>query len=338
MLSFIARRILYMIPTFFAVSIVAFAIIQLPPGDFLTTLVASMASQGEKIDPAAMEALRIRYGLGEPIWVQYFKWMSNIFLRGDFGQSFEWNQPVISLIWSRLILTFLLSLATLLFVWAVALPIGIYSAVRQYSLGDYTFTFLGFIGLAIPNFLLALVLMYVGFKFFNQSVGGLFSPEYQEAAWTWAKFVDMMAHLWIPVVIIGLSGTASLIRVMRANLLDELHKPYVVTARAKGLPESQVIMRYPVRVALNPFVSTIGWVLPALISGEAIISIVLSLPTTGPAAAAVAHVARYVPGGEFYLDVEHVDDHRHAAVGHPAGAARPAHPPGVALCHSREAR
>jgi peptide/nickel transport system permease protein len=282
MLSFIARRILYMIPTFFAVSIVAFAIIQLPPGDFLTTLVASMASQGEKIDPAAMEALRIRYGLGEPIWVQYFKWMSNIFLRGDFGQSFEWNQPVISLIWSRLILTFLLSLATLLFVWAVALPIGIYSAVRQYSLGDYTFTFLGFIGLAIPNFLLALVLMYVGFKFFNQSVGGLFSPEYQEAAWTWAKFVDMMAHLWIPVVIIGLSGTASLIRVMRANLLDELHKPYVVTARAKGLPESQVIMRYPVRVALNPFVSTIGWVLPALISGEAIISIVLSLPTTGP--------------------------------------------------------
>jgi peptide/nickel transport system permease protein len=282
MLSFIARRILYMIPTFFAVSIVAFAIIQLPPGDFLTTLVASMASQGEKIDPAAMEALRIRYGLGEPIWVQYFKWMSNIFLRGDFGQSFEWNQPVISLIWSRLILTFLLSLATLLFVWAVALPIGIYSAVRQYSLGDYTFTFLGFIGLAIPNFLLALVLMYVGFKFFNQSVGGLFSPEYQEAAWTWAKFVDMMAHLWIPVVIIGLSGTASLIRVMRANLLDELHKPYVVTARAKGLPEWQVIMRYPVRVALNPFVSTIGWVLPALISGEAIISIVLSLPTTGP--------------------------------------------------------
>lgn len=282
MLSFIARRILYMIPTFFAVSIVAFAIIQLPPGDFLTTLVASMASQGEKIDPAAMEALRIRYGLGEPIWVQYFKWMSNIFLRGDFGQSFEWNQPVISLIWSRLILTFLLSLATLLFVWAVALPIGIYSAVRQYSLGDYTFTFLGFIGLAIPNFLLALVLMYVGFKFFNQSVGGLFSPEYQEAAWSWAKFVDMMAHLWIPVVIIGLSGTASLIRVMRANLLDELHKPYVVTARAKGLPEWQVIMRYPVRVALNPFVSTIGWVLPALISGEAIISIVLSLPTTGP--------------------------------------------------------
>ena len=282
MLGFITRRVLYMIPTFIAVSIVAFAIIQLPPGDYLTTLVASMASQGETVDPAALEALRARYGLGEPMYVQYFKWMSNIFLRGDFGHSFEWNQPVIDLIWSRLALTFMLSLSTLLFVWAVALPVGIYSAVRQYSLGDYTFTFLGFIGLAIPNFLLALVLMYVAFKYFNQSVGGLFSPEYQEAAWTWAKLKDLLAHLWIPIVIIGTAGTASLIRVMRANLLDELHKPYVVTARAKGLPEWQVIMRYPVRVALNPFVSTIGWVLPALISGEAIVSIVLSLPTTGP--------------------------------------------------------
>jgi peptide/nickel transport system permease protein len=282
MLSFIGRRVLYMIPTFFAVSIVAFIIIQLPPGDYLTTLVASMASQGETVDPAALAALRARYGLGQPLYVQYFKWMSNIFLHGDFGQSFEWNQPVIDLIWSRLALTFMLSLSTLLFVWAVALPVGIYSAVRQYSLGDYTFTFLGFIGLAIPNFLLALVLMYVAFKYFNQSVGGLYSPEYQEAAWTWAKLKDLLAHLWIPIVIIGTAGTASLIRVMRANLLDELHKPYVVTARAKGLPEWQATMRYPVRVALNPFVSTIGWVLPALISGEAIVSIVLSLPTTGP--------------------------------------------------------
>ena len=282
MLGFIVRRILYAIPTFFAVSIVAFIIIQLPPGDYLTTLVASMASQGESVDPAALEALRNRYGLGQPIWVQYFKWMSNIFLRGDFGQSFEWNQPVTSLIWSRLMLSFMLSLSTLLFVWAVALPVGIYSAVRQYSLGDYTFTFLGFIGLAIPNFLLALLLMYIGFKFFGQSVGGLFSPEYQEAPWSWAKFVDMLSHLWIPIVIIGTAGTASLIRIMRANLLDELRKPYVVTARAKGLPEHQVIMRYPVRVALNPFVSTIGWVLPALISGEAITAIVLSLPSTGP--------------------------------------------------------
>ncbi|MFN2201261.1 MAG: ABC transporter permease, partial [Caldilineaceae bacterium] len=245
MLSFIARRILYMIPTFIAVSIIAFIIIQLPPGDYLTTLVASMASQGETLDPAAMEALRARYGLGQPMWVQYLKWMSNIFLHGDFGQSFEWNQPVVDLIWKRLGLTFMLSLSTLLFVWAVALPVGIYSAVRQYSLGDYTFTFLGFIGLAIPNFLLALVLMYIAFKYFNQSVGGLYSPEFQEAAWSWAKLKDLLSHLWIPIVIIGTAGTASLIRVMRANLLDELPKPYVVTARAKGLPEYQVIMRYP---------------------------------------------------------------------------------------------
>ncbi len=282
MLSFIARRILYMIPTFIAVSIVTFIIIQLPPGDYLTTLVASMASQGEKVDPAALEALKIRYGLGQPLIVQYFKWMSNIFLRGDFGQSFEWNQPVIDLIWSRLWFTFILSLSTLMFVWAVALPIGIYSAVRQYSVGDYAFTALGFIGLAIPNFLLALVLMYVAFKYLGQSVGGLFSPEYQDAPWGWAKFLDMLSHLWIPVIIIGTAGTASLIRVMRANLLDELHKPYVVTARAKGLPEWKVIMKYPVRVAMNPFISTIGWVLPALISGEAIVAVVLSLPTTGP--------------------------------------------------------
>ena len=282
MLSFIARRILYVIPTFFAVSIIAFIIIQLPPGDYLTTLVASMASQGEKIDPAAMEALKNRYGLGQPLIVQYFKWMSNIFLRGDFGQSFEWNRPVIDLIWSRLWFTFILSLSTLMFVWAVALPIGIYSAVRQYSMGDYIFTGIGFIGLAIPNFLLALVLMYIAFKYFNQSVGGLFSPEFQDAPWGWAKFWDMMSHMWIPVVIIGMAGTASLIRVMRANLLDELHKPYVVTARAKGLPEWRVIMKYPVRVAMNPFVSTVGWVLPALISGEAIVAVVLSLPTTGP--------------------------------------------------------
>jgi peptide/nickel transport system permease protein len=271
-----------MIPTFIAVSIVTFIIIQLPPGDYLTTLVASMASQGEKVDPAALEALKIRYGLGQPLIVQYFKWMSNIFLRGDFGQSFEWNQPVIDLIWSRLWFTFILSLSTLMFVWAVALPIGIYSAVRQYSVGDYAFTALGFIGLAIPNFLLALVLMYVAFKYLGQSVGGLFSPEYQDAPWGWAKFLDMLSHLWIPVIIIGTAGTASLIRVMRANLLDELHKPYVVTARAKGLPEWKVIMKYPVRVAMNPFISTIGWVLPALISGEAIVAVVLSLPTTGP--------------------------------------------------------
>lgn len=282
MLQYVVRRVLYMIPTLFAISIVSFIIIQLPPGDYLTSLVATMASTGETVDRAQLVALEQRYGLGQPIYVQYWKWISGILLRGDFGQSFEWNQPVSALIWGRLWLTFAVSLAALLFTWVVAFPVGIYSAVRQYSLGDYTFTIIGYIGLAIPNFLLALVLMYIAFKYFNQSVGGLFSPQYQDAPWTFAKFLDMLNHLWIPVVIIGTAGTAGLIRIMRANLLDELHKPYVVTARAKGLSERRLLLKYPVRMALNPFVSTLGWTLPTLVSGAAIVSIVLSLPTTGP--------------------------------------------------------
>lgn len=282
MLQFIIRRVLYMIPTLFAISIVSFIIIQLPPGDYLTSLVATMAATGETVDRAQLVALEQRYGLGQPIYVQYWKWISGILLRGDFGQSFEWNQPVNTLIWGRLALTFILSLTTLLFTWLVAFPIGIYSAVRQYSAGDYLFTVIGYVGLAIPNFLLALVLMYIAFKYFNQSVGGLFSPQYVDAPWSFGKVMDMFAHLWIPVVIIGTAGTAGLIRIMRANLLDELHKPYVVTARAKGMPERRLLLKYPVRVALNPFVSTVGWTLPVLVSGAAIVSIVLSLPTTGP--------------------------------------------------------
>ncbi|MCB0086895.1 MAG: ABC transporter permease [Caldilineaceae bacterium] len=186
------------------------------------------------------------------------------------------------LIWERLALTFMLSLSTLLVIWLIAFPIGVYSAVRQYSVGDYVATFFGFLGVATPNFLLALVLMYVAFKYFNQSVGGLFSPDYQDAAWSWGKFGDLLSHLWIPIIIIGTDGTAGLIRIMRANLLDELRKPYVVTARAKGLPEWKLLLKYPVRVALNPFISTVGWVLPGLVSGSAIVAIVLSLPTTGP--------------------------------------------------------
>jgi peptide/nickel transport system permease protein len=208
--------------------------------------------------------------------------MSGILLRGDFGHSFEWDLPVKALLWERLSLTLILSLSTLLFTWVVAFPIGIYSAVKQYSLGDYLFTTIGFVGLAIPNFLLALVLMYISFKYLNQSVGGLFSPDYIDAPWNWAKFMDLMGHLWIPVMILGTAGTAGLIRIMRANLLDELRKPYVKTARAKGLSETKLLLKYPVRVALNPFISTIGWTLPILVSGSAIVSVVLSLPTTGP--------------------------------------------------------
>lgn len=282
MLQFILRRLVFLIPTLIAISLVMFVIIQLPPGDYLTTLVAAMASQGENVDQAALTALRERYGLGQPIYVQYWKWISGIVLRGDFGRSFGWNMPVADLIWGRLALTFVLSLTTLLFVWIVSFPIGVYSAVRQYSPGDYIATFFGFLGVATPNFLLALVLMYVAFKYFNQSVGGLFSPEYQEAPWNMAKIWDLLGHLWIPIIIIGTEGTAGLIRIMRANLLDELRKPYVVTARAKGLPEWKLLLKYPVRVALNPFISTVGWILPGLVSGSAIVSIVLSLPTTGP--------------------------------------------------------
>lgn len=282
MLQFILRRLVFLIPTLIAISLVMFIIIQLPPGDYLTTLVAAMASQGENVDQAALVALKERYGLGQPIYVQYWKWISSIILHGDFGRSFAYNLPVSSLIWERLALTMVLSICSLLFVWIVAFPVGVYSAVRQYSIGDYVATLLGFIGVAVPNFLLALVLMYIAFKYFNQSVGGLFSPEYQEAPWNWDKVLDLLSHLWIPIIIVGTEGTAGLIRIMRANLLDELRKPYVVTARAKGLPEWKLLLKYPVRVALNPFISTVGWVLPGLVSGSAIVSIVLSLPTTGP--------------------------------------------------------
>jgi peptide/nickel transport system permease protein len=282
MLQYMIRRVFYMIPTLIVISVVSFAIIQLPPGDYLTAMVAQLKAQGEYIDDSELVALQARYGLGQPIYVQYLKWISGILLRGDFGHSFQWNKPVSALIWQRLALTVALSVSTLLFTWVVAFPIGIFSAVRQYSLPDYVVTFFGFIGLATPNFLLALVLMWVSFKYLNQSVGGLFSPEYVESPWTIGKIVDLVKHMWIPMIILGTSGTASLIRTMRANMLDEINQPYVTTARSKGLTERKLLMKYPVRVSLIPFVSTVGWVLPSLISGSTIVSVVLSLQTTGP--------------------------------------------------------
>jgi peptide/nickel transport system permease protein len=282
MFRFLIKRLISLIITLFAVSIVAFAIIQLPPGDFLTSYLTNLAADGETASQEVVDRLRENYGLDQPVYIQYAKWMGNILSRGDFGQSFEWNRPVEQVVWSRMSMTLLLSVATLMVTWIIALPIGIYSAARQYSPGDYLATLVGFIGVAVPDFLISLVLMYIAFKYFNQSVGGLFSPEYENAAWSWGRVLDLLSHLWIPVIIIGLSGTASLIRVMRANLLDELRKPYVVAARARGLPEWQVILKYPVRVALNPFISTVGWVLPALVSGSIIVAVVLSLPTAGP--------------------------------------------------------
>ena len=282
MLQFILRRLVMMIPTLFAISIVTFTIIQLPPGDFFTTYVSNMAAMGESVDQTMVQAIKQQYGFGEPIYIQYGKWLWNILSKGDFGRSFQKGKPVTDLIGERMALTIVLSLFALLITWIIAFPIGIYSAVRQYSIGDYIFTFLGFIGLAVPSFLLALVLMYIAFKYFNQSVGGLFSPAFSDAPWSLAKFKDLLSHLWIPTAIISLEGTAGLIRVMRANLLDELHKPYYTTAKAKGLSEFQALMEYPVRVALNPWISSVGWILPGLVSGATIISVVLNLPTTGP--------------------------------------------------------
>lgn len=282
MLRFIVKRLLWMVPSLIVVSFLAFVLIQLPPGDFVTTYIATLAASNEVVDQNTAADLRVRFGLDQPMIVQYFKWISGIVLRGDFGLSFEWQQPVGDLIWERMALTLVLTFSTLLATWGIALPIGVFSAVKKYSIGDYIVTFFSFLGLAIPSFLLALVLMYVAAVEFGQEVGGLFSEQYLTAAWSLGKVVDLLQHLWIPVIILAVSGTASLIRVMRANMLDELNRPYVTTARAKGLSEFHLLVKYPVRLALNPFISTISWLLPNLVSGSIIVAIVLSLPTAGP--------------------------------------------------------
>lgn len=282
MFRFILRRLLYAVPTVIAVSLISFFVIALPPGDFVDRLAATSAQAGDIMTDAEIEALRQSYGLDRPILVQYWDWISDIVLRGDFGHSYSWQVPVSELIWDRVGLTTILAVASLIFVWIVAIPVGIYSAVRRYSLTDYVFTFVGFFGLAIPNFLLALALMYVAYVNFGQDVGGLFSPQYIEADWSWGRFVDLLQHLWIPMVVLGTSGTASVIRIIRANLADELPKPYVMAARAKGLPEMRLLAKYPVRQALNPFVSGLNDVFVDIISGSTIVSVVLGLQTTGP--------------------------------------------------------
>ncbi len=282
MLKYIAWRILMMIPTLFAISIVSFLIIQLPPGDFLTSYLAQLTSMGETVSEEVIEALRARYGLGSPVYVQYWTWMTGIITQGDFGMSLLWGRPVSELLWERVSLTVMVSASSVLFIWVVAIPIGIYSAVRQYSIGDYIFTFLGFLGLATPPFMLALIALWIVFVSTGSVLVGLFSPEFIDAPWSFAKALDLLAHLWIPMVILGTAGTAGTIRVIRAQMLDELHKPYVVTARAKGVSELKLLFKYPVRIALNPFFSTLGWLLPRLIAGEILVSIVLNLPTTGP--------------------------------------------------------
>jgi peptide/nickel transport system permease protein len=281
MLQYIIKRLLLLPLLLFIFSVFAFFIIQAPPGDFVDAYIAELSTSGSSMDRIQIEALRERYGLGQPLYVQYFKWMGRI-LTGDLGVSLDWQRPNRELIGERFLLTVLLGAFTFAFTWAVAIPIGIYSATHQYSFFDYFFTVFNYLGVATPTFMTALVLMWLAFAYFGVSVTGLFSAEYVDAPWSLGRVVDLLKHLWLPMVILGLDGTARLARVMRANLLDELKKPYMEMARAKGLSEWKLVMKYPVRLALNPLVSTIGWYLPLLFSGSVIVATVMNLPTIGP--------------------------------------------------------
>ena len=312
--TWILRRILWMFPTLWVISLISFAIIELPPGDFVTSRMEAMIASGEQVKAGDIERLRRLYNLNDPFHVKYVKWFNDLmplgFVRAEDGryfwhrnadgkgETFRWQWPRVkwpdmgwsleherkvgALITERLLLTVALSILTLLFTWALAIPIGIYSAVRQYSFADYFFTLLGFLGLATPSFLLALVLMYVAQEAWGMDVGGLFSPDFQTVPWSWAKVSDLLAHIWVPMIVLGLGGTAGLIRILRGNLLDELRKQYVITARAKGLPRVRLLMKYPVRVAINPLISTVGWLLPGIVSGSVIVAVVMNLPTVGP--------------------------------------------------------
>jgi peptide/nickel transport system permease protein len=281
MARFILQRLLLLPLLMVIFSIMVFVIVEAPPGDFLTSYIATLSSSGSSIGAEQVEALRAQYGLDQPLYVQYVKWMGNL-LQGDLGLSLEYQRPNSELIGEQLVLTIVLALFSFVLTWIIAVPAGIYSAIRQRSVIDYVLTIINYIGVATPNFMLALVLMWGAFAYFGIGITGLFSPDYQGAPWSWDKFVDLMAHVWLPSLVLGVAGTARLTRVMRANLLDELNKPYVVTARAKGLSEWTLVLRYPVRLAFNPLISTIGWYLPQLFSGSLIVATVMNLPNIGP--------------------------------------------------------
>ena len=281
MLIYIMKRLLLLPFLLLIFSVIAFILIQAPPGDFLTSYIAELAASGSSMERAQIDALRALYGLDQPMYLQYFKWMGRI-LTGDLGGALDWQRPISELIGERMGLTLALGLGTFVFTWLIAIPIGIFSATRKYSFFDSFFTVFNYLGVATPTFMTALVLMWIAFKYYGVSVTGLFSAEYIDAPWSWDRVVDLMQHLWLPVVILGLDGTARLARVMRANLLDELKKPYMEMARAKGLSEWRLVMKYPVRLALNPLVSTIGWYLPLIFSGSVIVATVMNLPTIGP--------------------------------------------------------
>jgi peptide/nickel transport system permease protein len=281
MLNYVIKRLITMAGTLAIISVLVFIVIKLPPGDYLTTYIEELRAQGDSVDQARIDFLRKRYGLDQPGWQQYLTWATGL-LRGDLGWSFEYDQPVSQVVGETLFLTIILKLATIMFVYAVAFPIGVYSATHQYSWADHGLTFLGFLGIAVPNFLFALVILYAANVWFGTSIGGLMDPSFIDKPWSWAKSLSVLEHLWAPVLVIGITGTAGMIRRLRANLLDELQKQYVTTARAKGLPERTLLLRYPMRVALNPFIADVGSLLPQLVSGAVIVSVVMSLPTSGP--------------------------------------------------------
>ena len=283
MLQFTIRRLALFFPMLFVASVISFAIIQAPPGDFLSDYIAYLLEQGESLPgaEATLETIRARYGLDKPLHIQYARWIWNV-LQWDLGTSLEWRKPVTELLNERLLMTAILGMATILFTWTLAVPIGVISAVKQYSWVDYFYTFLSYMGVATPNFMIALVVMWLAFIYLGDNLAGLFSREYVDAPWSFGRVLDMLKHLWVPMIILGTAGTARLTRIVRANVLDEMNKPYVETARSKGLPEWKVILKYPTRIALNPFVSTAGWELTELFSGSLILASVMSLPTVGP--------------------------------------------------------
>ena len=300
MVNFIIRRAVHAIFLMFLISIVIFLVITLPPGDYLTARVADLERQGSHNAEAQLASLRFRYGLDQPLYVQYWRWISG-FVVGDFGDSFDYNRPVATLIGDSLLLTIILSVGTLIVAWGLAIPIGVYSATHKYSLGDQFFTVFSFIGLATPGFLLALILMVVSVYVFDSPIGGLFSPGMIEQPWSPAKVIDLVRHLWVPMLLIGFGGTAELMRVMRGNLLDGLNRQYVQSARARGLREQTVIWKHAVRMAINPLISMLGTSFPYIVSGSIIISIVLGLPTSGPLLLRALRVQDMYLAGTFLL-------------------------------------
>jgi peptide/nickel transport system permease protein len=299
--AFIVRRVLMLIPFLFLVSALSFVVIQLPPGSFVDTYKRNLEAQGGVVNQAQLQALEVRYGLDKPLVVQYGIWISNMLFRGDFGNSFTYQRPVIDILKERLPRTVSISLVSIVLTWIIAIPLGIIAALKKNSVWDYLLTFLSFIGLSLPAFLLAILLMYVVFANTGWLVTGLYSPQFQDAPWSLAKFVDLLKNVWLPLVVLAVTGAAGTIRVLRATLLDELQKPYVITARAKGLPEWRVILKYPVRLAINPMISTIGWLLPAVVGGELVVSKVLNLPTVGPIILAATLAQDMYLAGAFVL-------------------------------------